>query len=473
MIKLSRRAALLGAGALVSCGPIPKARNSSKDQPNIIFIMADDLGYADLSSFGRRDFKTPVLDELAAQGMKFTHAYSNSPVCSPTRVALITGRYQYRTEVGLHEPIAMDDVGLEPSHPTIASLISANGYHTSLIGKWHMGRLPNYGPLKSGYDEFWGIRNGGVGYFTHKSFNTQDLWDGETQIEESGYLTELLATRAIQTLQERAESKQPFFMSLHFTAPHWPWEGPNDAAEAARLDALGGMAQVHGDGGSMRAYKDIVVSLDTQIGRVLTALRDLNLEQDTMVVFTSDNGGERFSDTWPFNGRKSELLEGGIRVPTIVRWPGHIPAGVENETPIMSMDWTPTFLALAGTTPDTDYPTDGIDLRPILKGEETPERALFWRFNKLDQEAVRMGRWKYLKIGENSFLFDLIEDPMERANLKSRRPEIYQNLKTKYERWNAEMLYDPSVPSFGNASNLWADRFGVTNDLPEIPDPTP
>jgi arylsulfatase A-like enzyme len=473
MVKFSRRATLLGAGALASCAAIPEARKGSKAPPNIIFIMADDLGYADLSCFGRRDYKTPVLDRLAAQGTKFTHSYSNSPVCSPTRVALITGRYQYRTEVGLHEPVAIADIGLEPSHPTIASLLKAENYHTSLIGKWHMGRLPSYGPLKSGYDEFWGIRNGGVGYFTHKSFNREDLWDGETQIEESGYLTELLATRAIQTLQERAASKRPFFMSLHFTAPHWPWEGPNDQAEAARIDALGGMAQVHGDGGSMRAYKDMVVSLDTQIGRVLTALRDLSLDQDTLVVFTSDNGGERFSDTWPFNGRKSELLEGGIRVPTIARWPGHIPAGAENQTPIMSMDWTPTFLALAGAAPDPNYPTDGIDLSSILTGTEGPERALFWRFNKLDQAAVRQGRWKYLKIGENSFLFDLFDDPMERANLKSRRPELYETLKAKYERWNAGMLFDPNAPSFGNSGDLWVDRFGVTNELPEIPDGTP
>jgi hypothetical protein len=224
----------------------------------------------------------------------------------------------------------------------------------SLIGKWHLGLLPKYGPRESGYEEFWGLRGGGVDYFTHRFAGAEDLWDGATRIEENGYLTELLADRAIRTLEARTDDRRPFLISLHFTAPHWPWEGPGDRAESARLDAIDDPAALaHYDGGSLATYAEMVTFMDRQVGRVLARLAELGLDRDTIVVFTSDNGGERFSDTWPFTGRKTELLEGGIRIPAIVRWPGVSAAGSTNEQPIMTMDWLPTLLAAAGGAPRT------------------------------------------------------------------------------------------------------------------------
>jgi arylsulfatase A-like enzyme len=431
-------------------------------RPNFLFIMADDLGYADLSCYGRADYATPVLDALAAQGTRFTHAYANSAVCTATRVGLITGRYQYRLPIGLEEPLGTRDVGLPPSHPTIASLLRDAGYATSLIGKWHLGSLPKYGPLQSGYEEFWGLRGGGVDYFTHEFNGNPDLWDGDTRIEENGYLTELLAERTFRTLDARKADGRPFLISLHFTAPHWPWEGPDDQAESARLDAKEGAALFHFDGGDLATYANMVTFMDRQIGRILERLAAHGMDQDTVVVFTSDNGGERFSNTWPFSGRKTELLEGGLRVPAIVRWPGVSAPGRISDQPIMSMDWLPTFVNAAGGSTDPRYPSDGIDVRPAVAGRALPERRLFWRYKNHGQEAARIGRWKYLKIAGNSFLFDVVADPLERGNLKDRQPQRYAELVGAWRAWNATMLpFDPESSSGGFSGSTLADHFGI------------
>lgn len=458
----SRRTVLAGGLGAAALSAIPALASAPTSRPNFLFIMADDLGYGDLSCFGRTEYATPDLDRLAADGVRLTHAYANSAVCSPTRVALATGRYQYRLPVGLHEPLQFDDVGLPPEHPTIASLLRQQGYATSLIGKWHMGPLPNYGPLQSGYDEFWGLRSGGVDYFRHESLGlTPDLWDGDTLIEEVGYLTDLLAEQAIETLQARSQDQRNFLLSLHFTAPHWPWEGPDDAVEAERLAETGNPAAIFAyDAGTMETYAEMVTSMDAAIGRVLEQLEALGLADNTVVVFTSDNGGERFAKTWPFSGRKSELLEGGIRVPTIVRWPGVATPGSVSEVPIMSMDWLPTFLNAAGGPIGAGLDFDGRDIRAAIAGSDLPDRTLYWRFNRHSQKAVRHGRWKFLEMNGNQFLFDIVADPMERANLKQREPGIFQQLLHAFEQWNATMLYDPAVPSTGIIGTTAADRYG-------------
>lgn len=465
-LRLTRRATIGGVlGTAALAATIPGLAHTPRRKPNFLFIMADDLGYADLSCYGRREYRTPVLDSLAAQGMMFTHGYANSAVCSATRVGLITGRYQYRTPAGLEEPLQNPDLGLDPAHPTLPSLLRKNGYHTALIGKWHMGQLPRFGPLKSGYDEFWGNRGGGVDYFTHEIAGQDDLWDGDVRIEEVGYYTDLLAERSIEFLDDRSqEPGKPWLLSLHFTAPHWPWEAndPLGRRESERLDQLPATDDlniVHFDGGTMETYAGMVTSLDANIGRVLERLRQLGMEQDTVVVFTSDNGGERFSYSWPFTGMKTELLEGGIRVPLIVKWPALVAPGSISEQPALSMDFMPTFLAAAGAEPDPAYPLDGVDLRPALAGRTLPDRDLFWRFWSKDQKAVRRGRYKYLKIGPNEFLFDIIADPQERGNLKNRKPELFAQLKAAHDAWNSKMLHDPNARSYGFSPGMLADHY--------------
>ncbi len=432
-------------------------------RPNMIFIMADDLGYADLSCYGRRDYQTPHCDRLAEEGARFLQAYANSPVCSATRTALITGRYQYRLPVGLEEPLQARPVGLPPEHSTMPSLLRDAGYRTALIGKWHLGSLPDYGPLKSGYDTFFGFRGGGVDYFSHRGLpGNPDLWDGDHPVEQSGYLTDLLGNRTVSTIEEFAGSEQPFFISLHFSAPHWPWEDGRSDAESRRLSSIDDpLALVHFDGGSMATYAAMVRSMDDQVGRVLETLDRLGIADETIVVFTSDNGGERFSDTWPFTGVKTELLEGGIRVPALVRWPGKIAAGVDCDQVAMSMDWLPTFLGAAGVSCAEDYPTDGIDLFANLS-DPPIRRTLFWRYQHLLQEACRDGDLKYLKIDGNEFLFDLSQDPRERANLNHRQPEEFAQLKQLYADWEATMLpRDPEAFTHGFEGSNLADHFGV------------
>jgi arylsulfatase A-like enzyme len=452
--------------AATAAAPLSLVAQPASPAPNIVFILADDLGYADLSCYGRRDYRTPNVDRLAASGLRFTQAYASSAVCSATRTALITGRYQYRLAVGLEEPMTgvsqRRNIGLPPGHPTLPSLLKKAGYGTTLIGKWHLGWLPNYGPLKSGYDHFWGFRGGALDYFTHKSgpanTDTGDLWDDDMRIEQSGYLTDLLGSRAVATITEYARARRPFLLSLHFNAPHWPWEGPGDEAESRRIRAL-----IDFDGGSLKTYARMVGELDLQVGKVLDALDSVGITNNTIIVFTSDNGGERFSDVWPFTGRKMDLLEGGLRIPAILCWPGHIRAGTTDQMAI-SMDWLPTLLAAAGTQPDPAYPPDGINLLPLLGAGAAPmPRKLFWRYKYNAQRALRDGDLKWLKINENTFLFNVVEDPLERANLKDREPEVYRKLVAEYEEWNTTMLpEDPqsSTTPLGTASQL-ADHYGV------------
>ena len=423
--------------------------------------MADDLGYADVGCYGHPDLITPNIDRIAADGVRLTQAYANSAVCSATRLALITGRYQYHLALGLEEPLAgKTDIGLPPAHPTLPSLLRAAGYGTTLVGKWHLGAPPAFGPLLSGYDHFWGIRSGAIDYYTHKNpRGAHDLWDGDVPVHTTGYLTELLGDRAVAVVNGYAASKQPFFLSLHFTAPHWPWEAPGDAAEA---DRIAGTNLRHYDGGTQRTYYRMIESMDLQIGRVLQALDAQGLADNTIVIFTSDNGGERFSDTWPFTGIKTELLEGGLRVPAMIRWPARLRPGQVCDQVAITMDWTATLLEAAGVSPDPGHPLEGTSLLPMLTGGAAVNRTLFWRYKLMSQAAVRDGDFKYLKIEDNTFLFDVVRDPRERANLKDLRRDVYDRLVGLWNAWNAGML--PVIPdSFAEsytAAQL-ADHIGL------------
>jgi arylsulfatase A-like enzyme len=433
--------------------------------PNIVFILADDLGYADVSCYGRRDFETPSIDRIAAEGLRFEQAYANSSVCTASRVALMTGRYQYRLPIGLEEPLRSTSertVGLPSEHPSLPSLLKTAGYQTALVGTWHLGRPPAFGPRLSGYDRFFGFHSGVLDYFTHKfgppHTDTEDLWEDDQKVRVPGYLTDVLSDRAVATIGEFANAGRPFFLSLHFNAPHWPWEGPEDEAGALRLKSL-----FHFDGGTQRTYQLMVQRMDLQIGRVLQALEAAGVADNTVVIFTSDNGGERFSDTWPFTGKKTELLEGGLRIPAVIRWPARIKASQVSQQVMIHMDWIATLLAAAGVAPDPDFPSDGIDLMPCLTEEAAPApRTLFWRYKYMGQEAARDGDWKYLKILGNTFLFDVVKDPLERANLKDRYPDVYARLVAAWHRWNETMLpLDPNSYTLGFSGAELADHFGA------------
>ncbi|HEY0325909.1 MAG TPA: sulfatase-like hydrolase/transferase [Allosphingosinicella sp.] len=448
----SRRRFLQGAGAAaaLSALPGPALAQGRGRPPNILFIMADDLGYADLSVYGRRDYRTPVLDRLAAEGLLMTQGYSNSAVCSPTRVALITGRYHQRLAVGMPEPIRgpeLDPVSLSAEQATLPGLLRAAGYRTALVGKWHIGWPPEHGPLRHGYDSFFGVASGAVDHFTHREQRTIGgrigLFDGERPVEHDGYVTDLLAARAVDEIRNATAARRPFLLSLHFTAPHWPWQGPRDAASSASITNLN-----HLDGGSLETFAEMVRSMDEAIGRVLAELERQDAARDTIVVFTSDNGGERFSDTWPLRGQKGDLLEGGIRVPLIVRWPTAIRAGRRSDQVMVSMDWLPTLLAAAGAPTNPAFPPDGENLLDVLRGAAPARsRKLFWRFRLRDQAAARDGDWKYLRIGEQEHLYDLARDPRERANLKDREATTFARLKADWAAWNAQMLPYPPMPA--------------------------
>jgi arylsulfatase A-like enzyme len=461
---ISRRSLLRSAALgtiVVKSGVRELFEQRPTQPPNIVYIMADDLGYADVACYGRPDLSTPNIDRLAQNGVRFLQAYANSAVCSATRVALITGRYQYRLPLGLEEPLSIGwDVGLPPEHPTLPSLLKKAGYGTTLVGKWHLGFLPKYGPLQSGYDHFYGFRGPAVDYYRHEGTDAKDdFWDDDKPLHQTGYLTELLGNHAVNVINNYAKSAKPFFMSLHFNAPHWPWEAPGDEAEAERVR---GRLQ-HTDGGSQKTYQRMIEEMDRQVGRVLAALETNRLTANTIVIFTSDNGGERYADTWPFTGKKWELLEGGLRIPAIFSWPQRIAQGQTMEQVAISMDWLPTLLAAAGGQPDPAYAPDGIDLLPFLTTNRAPiPRTLFWRFKGNAQRAIRDGDWKFLKILDNTFLFNVVDDPMERANMKDRRKDIYDRLVDRWLEWNSTML--PEIDESGTGGNTgdrWADHIGA------------
>jgi arylsulfatase A-like enzyme len=477
MNTLTRRRLLRGAaaGTLAVAAGLDEAFAQSSRPPNIVFIMADDLGYADVSCYGRPDLRTSNVDRIAATGVRFLQAYANSAVCSATRTALITGRYQYRLRLGLEEPLGtVSDVGLPPAHPTLPSLLKKAGYGTTLIGKWHLGRLPEYGPLKSGYDHFYGFRGGGVDYYAHTGTDQkEDLWDDDVAVHQVGYLTELLGNRAVEVIDGYAKAARPFFVSLHFNAPHWPWEAPGDQAESDRVLARRVLNSY--DSGSQKTYQRMIAALDLQIGRVQQALERHGLTRDTIIIFTSDNGGERFADTWPFTGRKTELLEGGLRIPAIISWPAQIPKGKTTDQVAISMDWMPTLLAAAGTAPDPAFPPDGMNLLPLLTRNAAPTpRKLFWRYKANAQRAVRDGDDKFLKILDSTFLFNVAEDPMERANLKDRHKDTYDRLVAEWLEWNAGMLPEVNESSTGSFSgDQLADHIGAKRATTTADNPAP
>lgn len=410
----------------------------AQTRPNIIYIMADDLGYADLSCYGRKDYQTPNLDELALQGTRFINAYSGGPLCTPTRTSFMTGRYPARTPVGIREPLDWSGrdslIGLTPDQTSIATLLKKSNYETFLVGKWHLGFSPAYSPRKNGFGEFFGYNGGGIDYISHTDPNGKnDLYENERLVKQKGYMTDLLAERALDIISR--DHRNPFFLCLMFSAPHWPWQAPGDS-----VYALGNANWKKG--GSPETYAAMVKSMDDAIGIILKALDEKGISGNTVVIFTSDNGGEKYSDMGKYSGGKFILKEGGIRVPAIIRWPGIIPEGSITEQVAITMDWTATILSLANAKPDKNFPLDGINLMPVITNKRRPvQRTFYWRVTQRNQQkAMREGYWKYLKDEKGEYLYDLFYDGAEKTDLKERETEVFEILKKKYSNWEKTVL---------------------------------
>ncbi|RYY16752.1 MAG: twin-arginine translocation pathway signal protein [Chitinophagaceae bacterium] len=415
---------------------------SAGQKANVIYLMVDDMGYADLSCYGRKDYQTPNLDELAAAGMKFMNAYAAAAVCTPTRVAFMTGRYPARVDIGLLEPWTGSKkdvgIGLSPAVHSLAKAVKTAGYETALIGKWHLGGDTAYAPRKHGFNYFYGIKSGGADYTSHRGATGEpDLYENETPVTASGYLTDLIGQKAIAFLNR--EHSKPFFLSLQFTAPHWPWQAPGDKPMP---DSLFGNPVRLAINGSPAIFAAMMKSLDEQVGKIMQVLKERGLDQNTVVIFTSDNGGEKFSDMGPFTKGKMNVWEGGIRVPAFVVWPGKVASNVVSVQPVITMDWSATILAITGAKMDPAFPVDGINLVPYLEDKNRHiSRTFYWRLTqRVNQHAVLDGNWKYLRDGDNEYLFDINLDPGEKNDLRKSESAKYILLKQKYFDWEKTML---------------------------------
>jgi len=426
--------------------------------PNFVVILVDDLGYGDVGFNGSDEIDTPHLDRLAADGLVFTDFHSNGSVCSPTRAALLTGRYQHRSGVvnvlgqtgNAMRIIYPDDpfVGLEPEEITIAERLKEAGYVTGCFGKWHLGPLETHGPNRQGFDVFVGVEGLPYNDFTYVYNGIHRLYRGDhLPVPDEGgtYFTYLLADEVCDFMAGNVE--RPFFAYVPFTAPHIPLWGPDDAdLEWDETNRYGPRED------PQEAYYDVVEALDEAVGRIMECIDELGLAENTLVFFSSDNGPIDFGSTEPWRGRKSNLFEGATRVPTIFSWPGVIPSGKTDEL-ALTMDLKPTFLGLAGLSPQEDYPLDGVDLFPLLsEGRLLGERMVFWekpngvQMFKFDWRrfAVRDGQWKLVDDGRNmrKALFDLERDPTESENVSDRYPDRVERMHEAFLAWKADVYAD-------------------------------
>ncbi|MBC7896921.1 MAG: sulfatase-like hydrolase/transferase [Cytophagaceae bacterium] len=416
-------------------------QGSTPTRPNVVLIITDDMGWADLGSYGARDVRTPNIDALARAGVRFTDFYSNGVLCTPTRAGLITGRYQqrYGLEVALPSEEAAGDRGLMASDYSLPKLLRTGGYATALVGKWHLGYKAELSPSAHGFDYFFGLKSGYHDYYTHRgSDGRPDLWENDKPVEVTGYMTDLITDRAMKFIERSAS--RPFFIDVAYNAPHWPYQVPGKPSVAigsARHLMPGDSAT------STRAdYVAMVERVDQGVGEILRTLDRLGLARNTIVIFTNDNGGEWLSNNAPLFNRKWTVWEGGIRVPAIVRWPGRIPAGKVSPQVGITMDLTASVLAVTGTPVPAATRLEGVNLFPVMEGR-TPliERTLFWRTaagNRL-QKAVRSGDWKLIVDGTHTFVYNVRRDLGERDDLANRRQDVALRLRRMLTDWERDI----------------------------------
>ncbi len=410
-------------------------QQQEESRPNVVIIMADDLGYGGLSSYGNDSIHTPHLDSLAHHGLKFTNFYANAPVCTPTRAALLTGKYQQRS--GLEGVIYVRgetrQVGLDTAQVTIGELMREQGYATGIMGKWHLGYKREFNPVHHGFEEFYGYVSGNIDYHSHyDNAGIYDWWHNLDSIQEEGYVTDLITEHSVDFINRNKE--KPFFLYVAHEAPHVPFQGRNDPGyryPGEEFTYYGPVEDQH------RAYREMTEVMDEGIGEIMRALRDNALEENTLVFFLSDNGAlEKYGSNGVLEGQKTNLYEGGIRVPAIAYWKGKIKPAETDETSL-TMDLLPTALAIAGAeVPQEQF--DGVDFsKLLLEGKPVKERTVFWRYR--DQNAARRDAWKIFISGQDTALYHLQEDIEETQDVSAEHPEIKDELSRKLQQWEVEV----------------------------------
>lgn len=447
---LSLRPFLLALAALWH--PATVAESVAR-QPNFILIAIDDLGYGDLGCYGSTVQKTPHIDRLAREGLRFTDFYANCPKCSPTRAALLTGRYPERSGVNTVFTGVTHTAGMIPSAVTFAQPLKQSGYATAAYGKWHVGYALEANPKRHGFDDFRGQLSGGINYFTHiDAGGHHDWWHNEKHAPEYGYATHLITRHAVEFIREN--KSRPFCLYVPYSAPHIPHIGPNDT-QNVRFDQFYGTPEV---------YREMLTEVDVGIGKMLDQLKADGLDRDTFIFLTSDNGADKPGSNAPLRGWKGEMFEGGIRVPGIAWWPGKIAGGLETKERAASMDLFPTLLALAGLPPPTRKGEifDGVDLSPLLlQGRPLTARPLFFHFR--EWRAAISGPWKWITFDRQwnteqrgqkvqTHLFNLAEDPGEKKNLAESRVDQAATLSAAWSAWWRDVEPE-ALPAF-----QWARR---------------
>jgi len=452
--RTTRRQFLAAAAvaALAAAGCAPRLRKPSRC-PNILFIFSDDQGYGDLGCYGGADLKTPNIDRLAAQGVRFTQYYAAAPECTPTRTAFMTGRYLHRvgglecaigtTNVGRYDDAVRlagnHDLGLPVSENSIAQMLDRAGYASAIYGKWHLGYERKFLPRRHGFDHFLGILGGHCDYFHYCEITgAKTLYENDKPTQRDEYMTDLITNESVKFIQ-RQDPMTPFFLYVAYTAPHSPYQGPNDRKPAR-------VPREQWNTGTRGQYVELVEHMDKGVGKILGALDGKGFTRNTLVCFASDNGGTKQASNAPFSGYKSSLYEGGIRVPCIVRWPGVLPKRVACHQPCITMDLTVSIARAADVKPPR--PFDGVDiLRHVQEGRANFDRTLFWRARRGTRtwRAVRDGSLKHLsrQDGEKfqEWLFDLASDPGEKNDLLAKRHEDAERLKRLLADWEKEVQH--------------------------------
>jgi len=439
---MRRVVTVIAAFVLLSTAVVSVQRPAAR--PNVVYIMSDDMGYGDLSSYGSTDIRTPNIDSLGREGVRLTEAYSNGVLCSPTRAALMSGRYPQR--YGVETALGNEGTfGLKVTGQSLPQLMKSAGYATALVGKWHLGGTVTGedrvgGPRAHGFDYFFGMMGSHTDFWWHnRGPKLPDLWENETRINRDGqYSTTLYTEQSVDFIEQSVQAGRPFYINIMYNAPHWPYNRPDRPSPAPGSGAH--ILASADDPPTRDDYRSMVEAMDAGVGRILQALERLDVADNTLVIFTNDNGGEWLAEQGGLRDRKWTVYEGGVRVPALLRWPGRIPPGRTSQQPAISFDWSATMLAAAGVTPPANY--EGIDLVPIVAGQQREvERTFFWRAvpGNRSQRAVRRGEWKLIIDSNHTVVYNVRQDPGERHDLTNERQDIARQLQPLLIAWESDV----------------------------------